>query len=200
MRVLLVLLALVATPLVANAQGQSGSNQNRQREGRSARSSRPAVAPRAAAPAAGAGARNDNCSQQEGQHEGNNSCDAPPPPAPPPPPPPPTASCSGLAAPAGDVSITGGVFRGNAGLANWCVQLYANGVLVGDTKSNASGAYAFNSIAAGAYLVCLVVQPGFVQTFPTAMPGDPVCPGNVAGYPMPLPAGSSSPFNDFIVQ
>jgi hypothetical protein len=103
-------------------------------------------------------------------------------------------------APAGDVSITGGVFRGSAGLAGWCVQLYSNGVVVGDSKTDASGAYAFNSIAAGTYLVCLVLPAGSVQTFPTANPGDPLCPGNVAGYPMSLPPMSSSPFNDFVVQ
>jgi hypothetical protein len=181
MRVIMILLALVVTPLVA------GVSQGR---GKPARPASRTAAP-SAAPAA------QSCSQQQGQHEGSEACSTPPPPPPPPPPP---ATCSPSSAPAGDVLITGTVLQAtpSVGLADWCVQLLLNGVVVGVAKSNAAGTYTFSGIAAGSYMVCEVVQAGWFQTFPTVAFTGAACASGYAGYLMVLPAGSSTWFNDFI--
>jgi hypothetical protein len=96
--------------------------------------------------------------------------------------------------------ITGTVLQAtpSVGLADWCVELRLNGVVVGVAKSDASGTYTFSGIAAGEYLVCEVVQAGWFQTFPTVAFTGVACPSSNAGYLMLLPAGSSTWFNDFI--
>ena len=178
MRVLMILFALVLTPFVASVS-----------QGRKPRVRRPA----AAAPAAAAA---QSCSQQEGQHQGNDSCGT----ILPPPPPPPSVSCSAASAPAGDVTVTGTVLQvaPGTGLAGWCVELVVNGVVVAGSLSDASGNYAFANIAAGSYMLCEVVQATWIQTFPTVAFSGAVCPSGNAGYAMNLPPLSQSPFNDFI--
>ena len=193
MRALMIVLALVATPFVAGvSQGHGKPARPARRESSVRRAEHPAAAVRAAKSA-------QNCDQQEGQHEGDNDCGTV---APPPPPPPPPATCAASSAPAGDVMITGSVLQDapRVGLADWCVELLLGGVVVGTAKTDASGTYTFSGIAAGDYLVCAVVQAGRTQIFPTAAFTGVVCASGWAGYPMLMPAGSSTWFNDFIVQ
>lgn len=88
------------------------------------------------------------------------------------------------------------------GLAGWCVELYADGVLSASLLTDAAGMYNFTGLAGGAtnYMVCLVVQSGWTQTFPTVALGYSACASGNAGYAMtnlPPGVGSSSPFNDF---
>ena len=181
MRALMIVLALVVTPFVASV------SQGRAKPARPAR--------RAAAPAA---AQSGNCSQQQGQHQGNDACDGTPVPPPPPPPPPP-ATCVAGSAPAGDVTITGMVLQVSPaiGLVDWCVELLSNGVVVATAKTDGSGNYGFANIAAGSYMLCEVVQPTWIQTFPDVAFTGAVCPSGNAGYAMNLPPLSQSPFNDF---
>ena len=184
MRGLMILLALVVTPFVASVSQGRG------------KPARPAH--RAAAPAPRAAAQSGNCSQQQGQHEGNDACDNTP--VPPPPPPPPPATCVAGSAPAGDVTVTGTVLQASpaVGLADWCVQLLENGVVVATAKTDGSGNYAFANIAAGTYMLCEVVQASWIQTFPTVAFTGAACASGNGGYAMNLPPLSQSPFNDFI--
>ena len=63
--------------------------------------------------------------------------------------------------------------------------------------SDASGNYSVSGLSGHPYVVCQVIQAGWTQTYPTPVFADGICPGGVSGYSMNLPAGTSSPFNDF---
>jgi hypothetical protein len=68
-------------------------------------------------------------------------------------------------------SISGVVFDDNdwsgmpdAGevlLSGWTVQLLSNGAVVKSTTTNANGEYMFTNVAAGSYLVCTVMKTGY---------------------------------------
>ena len=118
---------------------------------------------------------------------GNGTGDPPPPPptdtTPQPPPPPPP----------GSVSIDGTVYNEAtwAGLQGWTVTV--SGPVNSSTVTDDSGHYLFSGIPAGAYTVCEQVQTGWSQDFPTMAAA---CPSG-KGYNFTLDAGGSGSFVDF---
>jgi len=132
-RVFVVLLALVATPVVASvAQDRPGSDQRELKPAKGAR--------RASGSLDNPGLGHDaaHCAMRARLHPGEsiNKCPdpvtdpgTPPPPPlppPPPPPPPPTSTCGSAPVGGGTVSIDGQVYQDFApwsGLEGWCVQL-----------------------------------------------------------------------------
>lgn len=183
MRVLTVLVALVATPLVA-AVAQSGP--------------RPAQDPRFC----GQHLRlAENAGKPVPVHNGRHGVldypcgvtDPPPPPPSEPPPPGSTGCVASAPAAAGSAAIRGGVFTDGwvAGLGNWCVEL--TGAVVATAVTDASGSYVFTGLPDGEYTVCEVLQSGWTQTFPRS--GTP-CPTGV-GYTFSIVGGNTAWFVDF---
>jgi hypothetical protein len=201
MRVLMVLVALVAAPVVASVAQESGhhDSESGHHDSKVRRDARHSVARRAdvkaplATPA--------DC-EQEGQHEGSGCSTQTLPP--PPPPPPPTASCSPSGAQVGTY-ITGQVYHDGAatpnGLAGWCLELRINSAVVATALSDASGNYTFSGLAGDptiTYLVCEVKPSGWTQTWPTLGVGTPACPSTLPGYSFSgLAAGFQTWFNNF---
>jgi hypothetical protein len=99
---------------------------------------------------------------------------------------------------AGDVVITGNVSAASVGLQGWCIQLLQNGVAVSGAVTDAAGNYSLTGVSNVAYVVCAVIQPTWIQTYPTPVFASGICPSGVSGYAMNLPPGGSSPFNDFV--
>ncbi len=155
-RVIIGLVALVATPFVAGVSQVRSSP--------------------------GVGHDAVHCAMRASLHPGTdvNKCDppAPPPVVQPPVVQPPSASCS-ASAPSnnGTLTIDGTVSLGAApwtALANWCVQL--TGTVTATALTDGSGNYMFTGLPDGTYTVCEAVQSGWQQTFPGS--GD-TCP---SGY------------------
>jgi len=193
-RVLVVLLALVATPAVASVAQDNPAK----------------GAPRAAGSLDNPGLGHDaaHCAMRAALHPGAtiNKCavaDPPPPsqpppsqppPPPPPPPPAPSPTCGSAPAGGGTVEIDGQVYVDASpwpGLANWCVQL--TGPVSGAVTTDASGNYIFSGLPAGTYTVCEVLQTNWHETFPSSGPG---CAGGF-GYSITLIDGSGASFIDF---
>jgi hypothetical protein len=194
-RVFVVLLALVATPLVAGvAQDRPGSDQ---RELKSSNGSRRASG---SLDNPGLGHDAEHCAARAERHPDKdiNKCPVadppppPPPPQPPPPPPPaPAPTCGSAPAGGGTASIDGQVFVDASpwpGLADWCVQL--SGPVSGAVATDASGNYIFPSLPAGTYTVCEVLQANWHQTFPAS---GATCPSGF-GYSITLIDGSAASF------
>ena len=198
-RVLVVLLALGATPLLASAAQD-----------------RPAFDPHSLKPAAGSrpvsgsdnpGLGHDaaHCAVRAALHPGatSNKCPDPvtDPGTPPPPPPPPTTTgtCGSAPAGGGTMSIDGQVYRDFSpwtGLEGWCVQL--TGPVSGALTTDAAGTYRFSGLPAGTYTVCEVLQATWRETFP----GDGAACAGGFGYTItfsadPIYVGSSVSFIDF---
>ena len=153
-RVIIGLVALVATPFVAGVSQVRSSP--------------------------GVGHDAVHCAMRASLHPSTtdlNKCDQAPvnPPPPPPPSPAPSSSCSASAPSAsGTLTIDGTVALGTApysALANWCVQL--SGTVTATALTDASGNYTFTGLPDGTYTVCELVQSGWQQTFPGS--GD-TCP------------------------
>lgn len=186
MRVPIVLLGLVATPLVVVA-AQSGS----------AAVKDPAQCATADANRSPQSWSRDRNPDPQGRPRtgcspvapsGGSTGDPPPPPPqdstplPPPPPPPP-----------GSVSIDGNVWNEAtwAPLAGWTVTVA--GPVTSSTVTDSNGHYLFSGIPAGTYVVCEVLQSGWRQTSP---PMSAPCSTGL-GYDFPLTAGGSGSFVDF---
>ena len=62
--------------------------------------------------------------------------------------------------------------NGDAGLSGWSIRLYnvSSGTLITSTNTVSSplGNYSFVNLGPGSYLVCEVLQAGWIQTFPTS--------------------------------
>jgi hypothetical protein len=94
----------------------------------------------------------------------------------------------------GNSSIDGTVFQASdpwPGLAGWTVTL--SGAVSTSTASGASGNYVFAGLPAGTYTVCVTVQAGWVQTFPTS---GTACATGV-GYTFELTEGTSGSWVNF---
>ena len=192
-RVLVVLLALVATPVVASvAQDRPGSDQRGLKPNSGAR--------RASGSLDNPGLGHDaaHCAMRAALHPGAtiNKCPDPvtDPGTPPPPPPTPTPTCGSAPAGGGTVSIDGQVYQDFApwsGLVGWCVQL--SGPVSGAVTTNASGNYVFSGLPAGTYTVCEVLQANWRETFPA---DGAACPGGF-GYSITLSDGFGAGFVDF---
>jgi carboxypeptidase family protein len=185
MRVPIVLLGLVATPLVV-AAAQSGS----------AAVKDPAQCAVADANRSPQSWSRDRKPDPQGRSRTGCSPVAPSggttgDPPPPPPPPPDTTPTS--PPPPGSVSIDGTVYDEGtwAGLQGWTVTI--SGPVSSSTVTDASGHYLFSGIPAGTYTVCEVVQSGWNQDFPTMAAA---CPSG-KGYNFALGAGGSGSFVDF---
>ena len=139
-RVIIGLVALVATPFVAGVSQVRSSP--------------------------GVGHDAVHCAMRASLHPGTdvNKCD---PAAPPPVVAPPSCSASAPSA-TGGLTIEGRVSHATApysGLQNWCVQLTGT-VTATALTADTSGKYIFSGLPDGTYTVCEVVQSGWQQTFP----------------------------------
>jgi len=137
-RVIIGLVALVATPFVAGVSQVRSSP--------------------------GVGHDAVHCAMRASLHPGTdvNKCD---PAAPPPVVAPPSCLASAPSA-TGTLTIDGTVTVGTTqlGLANWCIQL--TGTVTATVLTDGSGKYTFSGLPDGTYTVCEVVQSGWQQTFP----------------------------------
>jgi hypothetical protein len=99
-----------------------------------------------------------------------------PPPAPTPTPAPaptPTPAPAPAPAPGPTGSISGVVFDdndwsgmpdpGEVRLSGWTVQLLLNGTVVQSTTTNANGEYSFTGVTAGTYVLCTVMKTGYSE-------------------------------------
>lgn len=181
MRVLTVVLALVAIPFVA------GVSQAPMQD--------PKNCGAHLTPAEKANARGSRAGEVLAHGGKHGVMDRPCAPAPEPEPEP--AACAVSApAPTGADSITGWVQDGAqpwGPLAGWCIHL--TGTVTATAMTDANGYYRFTGLPNGTYTVCEVMQSGWQQTFPSLAWGA-LCPGDVAGWPIPL-AGWSSTFTNF---
>lgn len=172
MRVLVVLLALVATPFVVSvAQAPAGSDCDN-------------------------GLGDEHRSTQGQAHAHRGLC-APvdlPPPEDDPPPPPSQGCVVSLPPAAGNSAIDGKVILGVSpytGLENWCVVL--SGAVSATALTDAAGTYRFTGLPAGTYTVCEVLQSGWQQTFPSS---GTLCPTGL-GWTFTLNGTNSGSFVDF---
>lgn len=106
---------------------------------------------------------------------------APTPPPPPPQPPPGSVAISGRV-----VDVTTG-----SGQAGWTVQVF--GPTTTSATTDASGNYLFNTLVAGTYTVCEVVQTGWTEVKPI----DQASCASGLGYTFSLIAGGSAELVNF---
>src|SRR5262245_1898992 len=108
-----------------------------------------------------------------------------------------------------DLNANGVRDQGEPGLQNWTMDLYKDtgtkGTLDGEAvfksdTTDATGAYSFDNLFAGDYIVCEQLQAGWQQSAPTsAPPGETLvttCPGPTKGYAFTM-GGSDREGNDF---
>jgi hypothetical protein len=169
MRALIVLCALVATPLLVGvSQGLPGKSSCLN----------------------GKGTANRSIQGTASAHKGLCVPQGPQDP-PPPPPPAPGGGCVNSAPAGGTAAIDGQVFSDAfpwPGLTDWCVEL--SGPVNATAVTDASGNYVFTGLPAGTYTVCEVVQAGWHQTFPTSGPS---C-GNGLGWSITVMDGGGAGF------
>ena len=117
--------------------------------------------------------------------DARRGCSPVPPGSPPPPPPPPP--------PTSGVGISGTVYNAASftGLSGWTVQ--ASGPATASAVTDGDGNYTFTGLPAGTYLVCEVLQAGWLQTTPSS---GVTCPTGF-GYRFTLAEGSRASFVDF---
>ncbi|HEV2670178.1 MAG TPA: SdrD B-like domain-containing protein [Gemmatimonadales bacterium] len=185
MRVPLLVLALVVTPLaVGAAQGQSGGNANANADNRCKNS-----------PQAGKNGNSQAGAAAAAQAQLHKNCSdpvpvpppPPPPPAPVPPPAPPPPPPPAPPPPPSDSTVTGihkatgivfndldgsgsrDMFSGENGMPGWTVQLFnaSTHALLATASTDASGYFMFSGLTNGTYDVCVVAQTGYMQTWPT---------------------------------
>lgn len=112
----------------------------------------------------------------------------------------PAPSCGVAPAAGGTSSITGWVEEELVGTtlrrvpAGWCVQL--SGAASGSALTDGSGNYGFWNLSSGTYLVCLDVPPTHTQTVPSS---GPLCPSGNYGRSFTASNGSSASFMKFRV-
>jgi len=185
MRALTVLLALVATPLLAGVAQRSQAfkcdNQHRSAQG-SANAYKGACKPQDPssppqvldADQDGVPDSLDACPNTAlGTAVDASGCPLPstPPPALPPPPSTSGGGCVSSGSAGGTASIDGQVFVDASpwpGLQGWCVT--ASGPVTATAVTDASGNYLFPGLPAGTYTVCETVQAGWHETFPASGP------------------------------
>lgn len=155
-RVLLTVLALLAVPFVASAQGR-GKVLNQNDELSCTPEQVEAIArARAAGRPVPYGLDKKNC-----------EATPPPPPAPQPPPTGPHW-VDGLVYEDVDGSGWFDMFAGEMGLAGWTVNLYWNGQVIASAVSDVNGQFRFDGLAnATTYNVCVVEQGGYTRTQPS---------------------------------
>jgi hypothetical protein len=170
MRVLLVLLALVATPFMTGvAQGKS----KHEAEHCAKRLAKLALK-----------------DKKIKEKDIANCVEPPPPPLPPP------ASCVASAPGTGTAMVSGEVYVDAdpfGGLSSWCVTLI--GPVTATTVTDLYGNYTFTGVPAGAYTVCETIQSGWSESFPSAGFGGP-CPSGY-GWSVTLADGDAAPYNNF---
>ena len=184
MRLLTVLVALLATPLLtAVSQGKPASANRSRKEVSAPRKAAPRPAAAPSASTAG------DCVQQ-GQHQGSDAgCgDALPPP---PPPPPPVSSTEIHGFVFRDLNMNGVLDPGEAGEAGVTVLLDGGAQ---QALTDASGNYAVTSVTPGTHTVCELQRFGFMQTFPST---GVVCASGEFGYSVPISQGQVVPSIDF---
>ena len=193
MRVPIVILALVATPFIANVSAAQGKNASSQ-----AKSKDECLMP---------GLRKGHETLDWIMTHLDKACTPAPTPVPTPvpaPTPAPTPSPDPTPAPlpeptpapapapapsdATGVSATGTVFvdydwssmpgSDEPALAGWTVQLIKNGAVAMSTTTDATGTFLFKDLRVGDYLVCVTPKAGFAQTVP---PSSLACPSGM-GY------------------
>lgn len=205
MRALMVLLALVATPLAmgvsqalpgksscANGQGtalRSAQGTANAHKGLCVPQDPPPPPPVLDSDGDGVPDNLDSCpGTPAGTPVDASGCPIQPPP--PPPPPPPTSGCTASApSTAGSLSIDGQVYVDAnpwPGLANWCVHL--SGPVNATAVTDANGNYIFTGLPSGNYTVCEDVQTAWHETFPTTGPS---CATGL-GWTITLNGGSAS--------
>ena len=208
MRALTVLLALVATPLLAGVAQRSQAfkcdNQHRSAQGTANAykgackpQDPPSPPPVLDADQDGVPDSLDSCPVTAlGTAVDPSGCPLPstPPPLQPPLPPPPPVSGGGCVSsgPAGGTaSIDGQVFVDASpwpGLQGWCVT--ASGPVSATAATDASGNYLFSGLPAGTYTVCEALQSGWHETFPTS---GPACATGL-GWTITVTDGSGASF------
>jgi hypothetical protein len=89
----------------------------------------------------------------------------------------------------------------DVGLPGWTIKVFQGGLQAFSTVTDANGNYQFSLIAGITYVVCEVLQPGWVQTSPLAGPGIVACnfePGLAPlGYEITLQVDEIDEGNDF---
>lgn len=194
-RVLVVVLALVATPAVASVAQNHGELKPAKGASRASGSlDNPGLGHDAA-----------HCAMRAALHPGAtiNKCPDPvtDPGTNPPPPPPPTTTgtCGSAPAGGGTMSIEGQVYQDFApwsGLEGWCIQL--TGPVSGAVTTAPGGTYRFSGLLPGTYTVCEVLQATWRETFP----GDGAACAGGFGYTItfssdPIYIGYGVSFIDF---
>ncbi len=189
MRVLMVLLALVAMPLVAGVAQEEPSDNPGVRH--------------AWARGHDKDNRCDNDERSDARRadrkdsDHDRQCAAPvdpPPSTPPPSPTPPPSACTPTTFPSGGATISGMVYNGlysGTGLSCWTVTV-SDGTTTLTTVTDVNGNYSVTvpATAGVTYTVCEVVQSGWHQTWPIA--GFPSCGLAGWGYAFPLTVGGSA--------
>jgi hypothetical protein len=179
MRVPIVILALVATPFIADvSQAQGTANSNKGKDNKKDECLMPGLR------------KGHEAVDWLLKHFDGKDCKPVPPPTPTPTPDPtptptpdptptptpdptPTTTPDPTPAPGTVGAISGVVFAdddwsfmpdpGEALLSGWTVQLISNGTVVKSTTTNANGEYSFTGIVFGDYNVCVVMKPGYSQ-------------------------------------
>jgi len=125
---------------------------------------------------------------RHGQHDEDDSCGAPLPP----PPPPPTPVLGGISGTVFfDMSYDGVHDADEGGLANWLVML--SGPVNTTILTDAAGNYSFTGLPDGTYTVCESQRFGWIQTAPQGASG---CTSGF-GYTVIISAGGSATQQDF---
>lgn len=181
LRVTLAVLALLALPFVASAQGRGQAKPRPQYEVGECKPEHRAAIERARAEGREIPAGLDKKCQDAPPAP---PPPPPPPPAPPPPPPSPEPPPSGIHRVAGvvyeDIDGDGhqNMFGAEMGLEGWTVQLYWNGGIVASATSDANGFFSFPGLGNSTWIVCVIPQAGYNRTQPVSGPS--LCGG--AGY------------------
>lgn len=154
--VLLTVLALLAVPFVASAQGR-GKVRNQNGES--------SCTPEQAA--AVARARAAGREVPDGLDKKN--CEATPPP-PPPAEEPPTGIHAARGVVYEDIDGNGqqDMFASELGLAGWTVELYWNGRMIASKTTGADGSFVFPSLGNSTWTVCVIGQSGYNRTQPAS--------------------------------
>jgi hypothetical protein len=143
-RVVLSLLALLALPMVASAQGSSGMAQcspDQARQVARARAAGLQVPP-------GLAKKCPVAPPADEPPTGNNEA-------------------HGYVYQDDDASGSRDMFAGEMGMAGWTVQLNWNGRTIASTTTDADGNFVFAGLGNAAYSVCVVAQGGYSQTQPS---------------------------------